>query len=516
MRRLAALLLTSLLLFTACGTTEAPNTGGQDYQQGIPTDPDQPDTPEDSGPEYPESFTMAYHKSGTLNPITCGEGIEQDVAALLYEPLFQLDGNFEPQPLLCESYSWDESGLACTLTLRGGVTFQDGSALTARDVVATLQRAAQSDRYGYRLRNVASVTANRAGQVVLTLRTPDRGLPALLDIPIVKRGTENSQAPTGTGPYVLVTGGDGSHLQANESWWQGGALPVDTIPLVHAKDKDTAMYLFSSRQVGLLTVDPTDDLASVTGQAQRTNRPTAILQYIGFNTAEGRLFAGPALRAAFSGGIPRETLVDAQLAGLALAAQFPISPLSALYPKDLEKTYDKEATLSALRAAGQDTGETKELILLVNQEDSFRVTSARYIADSLTLLDWKITVQTLPWEDYLAALGAGNFDLYFGEVRLTADWDITDLAGTEGALNYGKYAGEDTDAQLAAFAAAGDRNAAARQLMAHLQTAAPFAPVCFKHYTVLTHTGVVEGLTPTATTTFAGLTGWKIHLKEEE
>ena len=74
----------------------------------------------------------------------------------VYEPLFQLNGKFQPEPVLCESYAWDETGRICTLTLRQGVSFHDGSPLTARDAAATLQRAAASDRYGYRLRGMAS------------------------------------------------------------------------------------------------------------------------------------------------------------------------------------------------------------------------------------------------------------------------------------------------------------------------------------------------------------------------
>lgn len=515
MRRLVALLLGALLLLTACGTDNSVEQDPvwDDYQQGLPAEPEPDPAPE--APEYPAEFTLAYHRSGTLDPITCGEGIQQDVASLLYEPLFQLNERFEAEPLLCESYAWDDTGLVCTLTLREGVTFQDGSALTARDVAATLQRAAQSERYAYRLRNMASAAANRSGQVVITLLTPDQDLPALLDIPIVKRGTESLLVPTGTGPYLLITGGDGSYLQYNEEWWQQKPVPVDRIPLVHAKDRDTAMYLFSTRKVALLTVDPTDDLNSVTGQSAMTHRPTTILQFIGFNTLEGRLFSDRALRAVFSAGIPRDTLVDAQLAGLALAAQFPISPLSPLYPSDMEKAGGKEATVAALRSAGQDTGEKRELTLLVNEEDNFRLTSARYIAQSMSLLDWQITVRALPWEEYLLALQAGEFDLYFGEVRLTADWDVTDLVGTAGTMNYGGYTSEETDALLLECAAAGDRQGAARRLAGRLQEEAPIAPVCFKYDTVLTHSGVVEGLSPTATTSFYHLEGWRVHLSTE-
>lgn len=513
MRRLAALLL-AVCLLAGCASWEEEfeaEQGWDGYQQ-LPEE--EPEEPVEAEPEYPAAFSLAYHKDQTLDPISCGEGVQEAVASLLYEPLFRLDSQFQAVPLLCESWEWNETGLLFTLTLRQDVFFSDGTQLAARDVVDTLQRAMASERYAYRLRNVAGVAANRAGQVLITLAAPDQGLPELLDIPIVKRGTGASNVPVGTGPYLLVTGSEGDYLTVNEDWWQHKSLPVNTISLVHAKDRDSALYLFSSRQVELLTVDPMDDLAFVTGQAQTAEQPTTIMQFIGFNTVEGRLFADPALRRAFSLGIQREVLVNAQLADLALAAHFPISPLSPLYPKDLEKSSSSEEVAAALRAAGQDTGESKELKLLVSGEDSFRANSARFIASSLSILDWTVTVEELPWEEYLAALEAGEFDLYFGEVRLTADWDLSELAGTGGALNYGAYTDETTDSLLAAFSAAGDRTAAARQLMSQLQTAAPIAPVCFKSYMVLTHPGVVEGESPTPSFTFAGFDAWKIHLEE--
>lgn len=457
---------------------------------------------------------MAYHKGHTLDPITCGEGIQQDVASLLFEPLFRLNEHFEPVPLLCQAYDWDDSGLVCTLTIREDILFSDGASLDAGDVAETLRRAMASPRYGYRLRQVASITSsNRNRTVTITLTTPDRGLPALLDIPVVKRGSEGQTVPVGTGPYVFVTGSEGDRLLPNPEWWQGKALPVQAIELIHAKDLDTAMYLFSSHRVELLTTDPTGDMAAAAGQPDAANRPTSILQFIGFNTRRG-VFAEAAARAAFSRGIQREMLVDAFLSGHAQAAYFPISPLSRLYPGDLAVPYAYEETLTALQSAGQDTGEKRELTLLVNQENSFRLANAQYIAENLSLLDWRITVRALPWEEYLAALGSGDFDLYYGEAKLTADWDLRDLMGTGGALNYGGYTSEAVDAALLDFAGATDRAASARQLCTLLRSEAPMAPICFQSDTVLTHTGVAEGVAPTPGYTFAGLEKWTIHLAE--
>lgn len=514
MRRLAVLLLAAALALGGCAALAEPDeveADWENYQQTAPRE--EPEIPEQPEPDYPAAFSLPYYQNHTLDPITCGEGVQEAVASLLYEPLFALDRQFQPEPVLCGGYEWDETGLVCTLTLRDGVTFSDGSELTARDVVETLLRARESERYAYRLRGMASAAANRAGQVVITLTAPNRALPALLDIPIVKRTTAGWPVPVGTGPYLLADGGD--FLQAREDWWQQKRLPVETIALVRAKDWETARYLFDTRRVELLTVDPTDDSSLVNGKAQIFVQPTTVMQFVGFNTAEGRFFANPALRSLFSQGIDRDTLVEKQLLWFATAAQFPLTPLSPLYPKDLEKPYNREEILDVLRNAGQDGGETRALTLLVCEGDVFRSASARFIAEGLSLLDWEITVEELPWEEYLAALETGEFDLYFGEVRLTADWDLTALVGTDGLLNYGGYGTEVTDQLLEQFAGAEDRASAIGLLLSHLQADAPIAPVCFKNYAVLTHPGVVEGVSPAPSGIFRNMESWTIHLTPE-
>ena len=115
----------------------------------------------------PTSFALPYASDQTLDPVTCPDGIQQTVGSLLYEGLFRLDLQLEPQPWLCRSYSYDPATFTYTFTLRSGVTFSDGSALTAADVAATLQRARTSQRYGARLAQVAAVSKSDRSHVVL-------------------------------------------------------------------------------------------------------------------------------------------------------------------------------------------------------------------------------------------------------------------------------------------------------------------------------------------------------------
>ena len=93
----------------------------------------------------------------------------------------------------------------------------------------------------------------------------------------------------------------------------------------------------------------------------------------------------------------------------------------------------------------------RTVTILVSESDSFKVSIADYLSRTLSTDVLTVSVRSLPWSDYLTALQNGNFDLYLGEVRLTANWDISSLARTGGTLNYGRYADEQCNTLLDAF-----------------------------------------------------------------
>ena len=502
LKALCAALLPALLL-SACWQ-DLP--ASEDPSLPIAEETEDPETAEDR--TLPEQFALPYAPDQTLDPVTCADGMQQVVASLLCEGLFRLGADFAPEPWLCTNYTYDAASYTYVFTLRSGVTFSDGSPLTAADVKATLDRARNSVRYGSRLSQVNRITAS-GETVTITLSGPNTGFPALLDIPIVKSGTED--APVGTGPYLLSTEETGSWLVANQSWWRGAALPVDRIALVEASDQETMLYRFSSHEVQLVTVDLTGTSpVSVTGDVTYLETGTTVLHYLGCNTARAPL-DDPALRGCLWSGINRSHLVSAFLSSHGTASQFPVPPASPLYPTALEKPYSLTTFSAALDALDLPS---RTLTLLVNEENSFKVAAAQGLAENLTTAGLPVSVRALPWEEYTAALAAGNFDLYYGEVRLTADWDLSALLGTGGALNYSRWADPQTDQLLAAYAAATDRTAAMNALCAYLREQAPIIPICFQSTTVLVQSGVVEGLEPTAGEPFYNFPDCTVHLRE--
>ncbi|MCX7382812.1 MAG: ABC transporter substrate-binding protein [Alphaproteobacteria bacterium] len=71
---------------------------------------------------------------------------------LIYEPLFSYDSKGEPRPQAVERYSVSADGLTWNFALRAGMTFHDGSPITARDAVASLDRWSRRKASGGTLR----------------------------------------------------------------------------------------------------------------------------------------------------------------------------------------------------------------------------------------------------------------------------------------------------------------------------------------------------------------------------
>lgn len=509
--RLIALCSALVLTLTLSGCWQE-DLDGPDAGQLLIDALDDPETQEEPV-TLPSSFSLPYMPDQTLDPITCLDGMQQVVGGLLYEGLFQLSPTLEPQEVLCSGYTYDPESFTYVFTLRSGVLFSDGSALTAQDVAQTLQRAKSSERYGARLSQVRSISAGQ-GSVTIVLSQTNTGFPALLDIPIVKASTAGAAVPVGTGPYAFVQDDQGARLERNTHWWDGSALPVDTISLSAAADRDTMLYQFTSHDVQLITADLTGtEPVSVTGNIHFQDADTTILHYIGFNTQKAP-FDSQALRSALSLGVDRASIISAFLSGHGEAAQSPVSPVTSLYPADLDQDYSYDAFAQAMAQAGFDTGHTRSATLLVNSENSFKVSAANAIAQALSAFDLQIEVKALPWAEYTAALAAGQFDLYYGEIKLTADWDLKSLVGTGGSANYGKWADPQTDALLASYASASDRSAAMHTLCAHLRSACPIIPICFKSTSVLVQDGVVDGLQPTMSNPFYQFSACTVHLQK--
>jgi peptide/nickel transport system substrate-binding protein len=102
--------------------------------------------------------------------------------AMIYETLIERDEKGAFVGSLASDWKVSDDALTYTFTLRDDSAFSDGSAITAADVVFSLERAQQGAVLGGNLTGV-TVAADGDKNVVLTLTTPSTGLLTALATP---------------------------------------------------------------------------------------------------------------------------------------------------------------------------------------------------------------------------------------------------------------------------------------------------------------------------------------------
>lgn len=508
LRRALALCL-GLLLLSGCVGPEP-----------LPSPTAAPEPTQSQTPQAPARFSLGYDPAASLHPITGDSQVNQELTGLVYQGLYELDNTFTPRPVLAQSAAVSEDGLTWTFTLKAGTVFSDGTPLTAAHAAASLNSARTSALYAQRLAGVSDAAAGEEENALsVTLSAPNGNLPALLDVPVVL-DQEGAPAPLGTGYYQYESAGERLFLQANPHHRAASALPYVTIPLTAVSGADERIASFDSGEVTAVTTDFSDPYAlGYSSSYETSDYPTTNLLYVGFQALSGPCQSN-LVRQAFSRAIDREGMAQALLSGHADPACLPVSPLCGDYDGESAALlgYDLEGAIALLAQAGYERSEEDNLLyrrrtpltvtLLVNSDNEGRQAAADAIAAALAELGVSVTVNSLSWSGYTAALAAGQFDLYIGEVRLTGDFDPSPLL--TGPLNYGVGENWELVQALGAWKAAqgGARSQAAKALWAQFAQDAPIAPICFKRGSLLVRWGMVSGLQPTRANPFHRMEEW--------
>lgn len=518
LRQILLLTLAASLLLGCfgCGKQETENgeTGGSKQQEETVSNSD-------------GLFTLNYSASAGLNPYVTENVWNQTVCQLVYETLTEVDETYTAQPRLFMQWT-TENGVDWTFTVDTTRAFHDGHILTAQDAAYSIQCAQNSELYGARLKAIEEVAAQEDGTVKVTLSAANMQLPALLNIPVIENNALGSTYPSGTGPYRY---GDGyTSLVQFADHPDAASMPADTIYLKEYASMEEVINAFDSELLDLALNDPTSDVDLSFSSVNETRQySTTNLQYVGFNT-NSSFFLNSTYRSALRTAIDR-TYAVSLLGDAAVATALPVHPVSPLYNEQLASTmaYDLDTARAALDACKVidydgdgmreymlgETGVQKiSLTFLVCSDSAAKTSMARKIAEDLESLGLPVTVKALGWNDYCAALSKGNFDLFYGEVKLSADFDLSALLTAGGSANYGGVTTSGYSDVIGAYLSAtdGERQAACDAMLQYIADNVPILPVCFEKHEVCTHRGTVGGFAPTQYNIFHNLTNWTIDL----
>ncbi len=407
-------LLLALTLLCACAAPAPAQTPSAPADETSPVTPaaEESDAPPE---EAAQQLALAWTPAEGLDPYACENGTNRALLPLLYEGLYTVRQDFTASHTLCASETVSDDGLVWTLLLREA-QFSDGSAVTAADVISSLE-AARAGQYAERLSCIVNAEAVNTRQVKLTLDAPREQLPLLLDFPITQGGK------LGSGAYVLA----GTKLARNPYFSGACALTAAEITLVPLSKATEIRDAFEQERLSAVVTDPNAASAvSFHTDYELWTWPTATMQYIGFNL-NSELFSDTALRCAVGRAIDRQTLVHDTMGGFGTAAVLPAPPQSGFYDGGLAADYEYSAQEARdfLRRAGEH--ESFACTMIVSSANSQRVLAAQQAAQMLNAVGFEVTVSPLRHEDFLAALRNGSYDLCYCEIALSADADLMPL-----------------------------------------------------------------------------------------
>jgi len=386
--------------------------------------------PEDEDKE-PQEFSLAYYPDRSLNPFICTDYTNRTLFSLIYQGLFSVSSSYEAKPVLCSSYKISSSGQVYTIYI-ANATFSDGTALTLNDVLASYQAAKASPYYSGRFTHVAEIALSEDGGIQFTLNTPMEHLPLLLDIPIVKASQVEAERPLGTGPYVMENSLMGAQLRQNFAWWCADqvrdlAVTADVIPLVAAESPNHIRDEFEFYDVGLVCADPcSDNYADYRCDYELWDCDNGIMIYLGCNVAysQNGIFEDRDLRSVITHAIDRVKLSEEYYEGFARPTTLAASPTSPYYSSVLASKYDYDPIVF-INALGRAKQTEEPIRLLVNLDDTLRLRTARAIAEMLEECGMDIELKEVSSRDFINIYVAGNYDLYLGATKLSANMDLS-------------------------------------------------------------------------------------------
>lgn len=341
----------------------------------------------------------------------------------IYEGLTAIDVDLAVVPGLAESWDVSDDGLTYTFSLREGVTFHDGSAMTAEDVavsIARVQAEATGSPLASRVSPITAVNVVDDLTVELVLDAPFAPiLTSLSGIAIVPAEYEGDvdalqRTPVGTGPFAFADWQPNSYIELTrfDDYHQDGKPQLDAVRFHFVPESATRQVGITSGDYHLLPgIDPATAL-QLQGTPNVTVQDTRDLSYtlVGFNTSR-EPFGDAAVRTAFNMMLDRDEIIEGALFGAGVPAG-PLSPALVNWALDTGEytcyETDRDAAMAMLEEAGVELPVRLTMNVLPRQDtrDIAQVVQQQVAgAFEIELLNQEIGQFVQDWQN-------SNFDLF--------------------------------------------------------------------------------------------------------
>ncbi|MEZ4562764.1 MAG: ABC transporter substrate-binding protein [Thermomicrobiales bacterium] len=406
-----------------------------------------------------------------LDPAKVNLGIVAgEIVSNIFSSLVQFDPELGLIPDLAETWTVSDDGLQYSFTLRDGLTFHNGDALTANDLVYTYERNINPDFASPHANKLALITAAEAADdrtfnitlsapfapflAVACSRGPGRALTPISQRAFEELGEEQfDQTPVGCGPFALVAEtadlSSGFELIAFDGWY-GGRPHLEKIEVTIIAEPSSRISALEAGDVDML------DIVPAIGVAQLAENPDfTLVQLPGTNwiglamNYEREPWANLDARMAVARAIDRDALVQTALFGLGTPGIGPIAPAFGwAYIPPAETETPQAFDVEAAKALAEKAGIVGAQPAIMGTADNQR--TAEVLRGQLADIGVDVQFDLLQQAAWNERWAAGDFDWIINGSVVDADPDDGhwNFFHSEGPWNTFKYRNPDVDQLL--------------------------------------------------------------------
>jgi peptide/nickel transport system substrate-binding protein len=443
----------------------------------------------------------------TLDPHRTSEMEASEIFGRICEPLIYQSLDLTAYPLLAEALpKTAPDGLAVTVALRQGITFQDGTPLNSQAVKFTFERLQQPESQDSAIYdNLQGVAIETPDDRTVSFRfaeprydfidTLGNSYAVIISPTAVKTAGDNfGRQPVCTGPYqlkewvtaqyVLLTKNPAYH-RPPAYYENKGPAKIDEIKLSFVEDSQTGFQALLNGETDILGLNTVEEVAEIKGLPDKFSLYESWsggISYLGFNYNRPPLNE-PLVRQALAQAINKQVMVDTTLPGLAAPAFAPLAPSVFGYSPDLagfEYKFDPKQSQQLLEKAGfsdsdgdgirDRNGQPLRLEVLTTPDDIYHKVFV-LLQSQLREVGVDITIRPAPPAEIAEITPTGQFDLLLYHYNWPYPNALQLFLGTEriGASNRVGYSNPEVDNLLAQAGQQPDNSPEKRELLIKAQ-----------------------------------------------
>ncbi len=394
MRRFKNLLVSALVLMLTvalCGCGGDKAGDGETITVGIPQDI------EDS-----------------LDPHLAMAAGTREVLFNIFEGLVKPNSNGDLVPAVASEYTVDDEGKTYTFTLRDGITFHNGEPVTVEDIIASIERCADTgsgDPLVAAFSNVESVTKSDDKHVVITLVTPDTDFISNMTTAILPASNIDNTAnePIGTGPYMYVSRSPQENiiLKRYDGYW-GEKAYIENVTFKIISNPDTIVMNLEGGAVDMFPRVTTAQAEQLSDNFKIEEGTMNLVQALYLNNA-AEPFNDVKVRQALCYAISPKEIMDYAFDGRGTEIGSSMFPsFGKYYMPELNDTYntDVEKAKALLAEAGYPDG--FEFTIKVPSNYTQHVDTAQVLKEEFKAIGVTANIELIEWSSWLSDVYTGR------------------------------------------------------------------------------------------------------------